>query len=322
MDLELLLITFNRAEALDRTLAQLHASPFAGLPLTVLDNASTDATPEVCAAWQSRFADMRVVRHRLNVGGGPNYLRAVELASRGYTWVLADDDDFDFSACDDVIAAVRDGVADIVCVGGTGREDWPAGLTSMRRLWGSGRRLLHVMTFIPGVIFRTSLFTDADSSDGYRFVEILYPQFPFLRRQLERDATVYVSERMIVLREGETAPGSFLYWFVRWVRCARSLPTRADTQQAIWQSQPSRSAWLATLAMGIAHERVFHPERVAAEVRELARLLRGSQRLALLALSPIAFGPRRLYAAGMRALRRRRGVDVDEEAFHAIEARP
>ena len=322
MDLELLLITFNRAEALDRTLAQLHASPFADLPLTVLDNASTDATAEVCASWQARFADMRVVRHRVNVGGGPNYLRAVELGTREYTWVLADDDDFDFSDCADVIEAVRSGAADIVCVGGTGREDWPAGLTSMKQLWSSGRRLFHVMTFIPGVIYRTSLFGDADASDGYRFVEILYPQFPFLRRQLERDASVFVSRRMIVLREGETAPGSFLYWFVRWVRCARSLPTRADTQQAIWQTQPSRGAWLATLAMGIAHERVFHPDRVGAEVRELARLLRGSQRLALVLLSPIAIGPRRLYAAGMRALRRRRGVAEDEEAFHAIEARP
>ncbi len=106
-ELELTLITYNRADALARTLEQLATSPFAACRLTVLDNCSTDGTAGgVRGLRAERFPELRVVRHARNIGAEANYLRALETMERPYGWVLCDDDDLDFSDCDDVIAAI------------------------------------------------------------------------------------------------------------------------------------------------------------------------------------------------------------------------
>src|SRR5690349_20144371 len=99
-ELELFVVTYNRAGALRRTLEALLVSPFSGCAITVLDNASVDETPAVCEEFAGRFARLRTVRHARNVGFGANYLRAIELARAPYTWILADDDDYDFSDAD------------------------------------------------------------------------------------------------------------------------------------------------------------------------------------------------------------------------------
>lgn len=320
-DLEILLITFNRAELLDRTLGQLHASPLAGCRVSVLDNASTDATPEVCARWAERFEDLHVIRHRLNVGGGPNFLRAIELAQARYTWVLADDDELDFSGCGDVLAALEEGTVDLIAVGGPGMDAWPTGRTSLGRLWADGQRVFNVLTFIPCLIFRTELFSARDLSEGYRHVEILFPQFPFLRSQLERDATIHVAEHPIVGRGGFSVPGSHLFFFVRWVRNARTLARREDAKQAIYGTEPTRARWIAVLVQGIMLERARFPERLLGELAELSRTLVGEQRLILLACAPLAFGPRRGYLA-LQAWRRRRLGLEGEDPSHTLEDRP
>ncbi|XVJ50983.1 MAG: glycosyltransferase [Vampirovibrio sp.] len=56
-DLELILITYNRVNHVENTFQQLlkDDSPVRDLPILVLDNNSTDATPEVVQHWQARF---------------------------------------------------------------------------------------------------------------------------------------------------------------------------------------------------------------------------------------------------------------------------
>jgi glycosyltransferase involved in cell wall biosynthesis len=323
-ELELVLITFNRSAELRHTLTRLAESPFAGCRLTVLDNHSTDETPDVCADLAPGFGDFHVLRHHRNIGGGPNSLRAVETARAPYTWVLCDDDDFDFSDCSDVIEALGDGV-DLICVGGPGREAWPTGRTTLGELAAAGERVFYVLTFIPSVIFRSELFDERALTSGYRAIENLYPNFEFVRRQVERSASVHVSRRMIVLRRGVAVPGSALYWLLRWVRCCSTIQERALRRATVYSTTPKRRHWLTVLASAIAQERLYFPRRASAEVLELGMLLRGEQRLALVLLSPLALIPGGIYERLKALLKRVRGEpdrDGPPEFTHSLEARP
>lgn len=55
----LLLYSWNKAESLDRTLRSLAASDIGGARIKVLDNGSTDATPDVVRAWAERLGPDR-----------------------------------------------------------------------------------------------------------------------------------------------------------------------------------------------------------------------------------------------------------------------
>lgn len=83
--------TYNTArylpEAIESVLAQTHAD----FELIVCDNASTDATPEICRryAGDPRF---RYERFEELVGQGGNWNRCVRLASRQYVALLHSDD--------------------------------------------------------------------------------------------------------------------------------------------------------------------------------------------------------------------------------------
>lgn len=320
MDLEILLITYNRAGYLDRTLSQLHASPFAAAPITVLDNASTDATPAVCERWAERFLDLRVVRHPLNVGGGANFLRAVEEARASYAWILADDDEFDFSDCEDVLAALEEGAVDLIAVGGPDPLDWPPGRTTLRALVEQRRRPFYVFSFVPSHIYRSDLFDSTLIQAGYERVGDVYPQFPFLVRQLERDATVHVCRRQIVHRTHVTVPSSLLWWMVRWVRSCQELGSQERVREGLYELNVRRFRWWAFhLPAAVAIERLEHPERVWDEIRELTRTLRGRLRLLALLSLPIALGPQRLYAGLQRVARRLRREPVRDDVFSTTE---
>lgn len=289
--LELLLITYNRADDLRSTLERLAESPFGDCRLTVLDNHSTDATPQVIEEMAQRFPDLHVIRHPRNIGGTPNYLRALEVATKRYAWVVADDDDFDFSLCDDVLAAVEEGEVDLIALGAPGREDWSGGRTTLNGLRSQGRRVFYVFTFIPNTIYRTELIDDLLLYRCYEMVPTLYPHFAFLREMLERDATVHVSNRQIVLRRGTSLPSSHLWWFVRWVRCCQSLPDKHMRREAIWETNLTRRAWLLDRAAAVAQERLYFPARTGEEIFELLRTLRGAQRAWFLLLAPLAILP-------------------------------
>jgi glycosyltransferase involved in cell wall biosynthesis len=157
--IELFVITYNRAKYLERTLTQLLSSPFARCRITILDNCSTDATPEVCRSFAVRFAQLRVVRHRKNIGASPNYLRAVEMSESPYTWVLGDDDTYDFSDCADVLEAFESERFDLISLGSPEQPNNERGLTTTsRELIEQDTRYFSFFTFLTGVAFRTQIF--------------------------------------------------------------------------------------------------------------------------------------------------------------------
>lgn len=76
------------AQAIDSLLNQTHKS----IELIISDNASTDATPDICKRYAS--SDRRLIYSRLpgNIGGVPNAVRVFSLASAPYFMWAAHDD--------------------------------------------------------------------------------------------------------------------------------------------------------------------------------------------------------------------------------------
>lgn len=79
------------AGAIDAILMQTYAD----FELIILDNASTDRTPEICQAYAAKDPRIRYYRNAKNLGAAPNFDRAFELSSGEY---------FKWAACDDLIA--------------------------------------------------------------------------------------------------------------------------------------------------------------------------------------------------------------------------
>lgn len=88
--------SYNRAQKLDNQLGwavEATAGRWDLCELTVSDNASPDATPQVCEKWQAHCGGrIRVIRQVQNVGLVRNVLACIAAAQGKYVWVVGDDD--------------------------------------------------------------------------------------------------------------------------------------------------------------------------------------------------------------------------------------
>lgn len=75
-------------EALDSVLAQT----FEDFELIISDNASTDATEQICRAYAAKDGRIRYFRNETNFGAAKNFNRVIELSSGQYFKFLAADD--------------------------------------------------------------------------------------------------------------------------------------------------------------------------------------------------------------------------------------
>ena len=76
------------AEAIESALAQTYTD----LEVVIADNASTDATPQICETFAARDERVRYVRNPENLGASANYRRVFELARGEYfCWMPADE---------------------------------------------------------------------------------------------------------------------------------------------------------------------------------------------------------------------------------------
>ncbi len=84
---------FNGANYLRQTLEALLAQTFEDFLLVVSDNASTDATPDVCSEYATRDRRVRVIRRPENIGAAPNFnsLFAYSGSARYFKWAGHDD---------------------------------------------------------------------------------------------------------------------------------------------------------------------------------------------------------------------------------------
>lgn len=147
--LEIILITYNRKNHLLETFRQIFAetSPIKNLPITILDNKSTDGTSELIKEYQTRFPNIKHIIHNHNIGGDANISRAFEIAHAQYVWILCDDDEYDFSHWNEVEAEIEKGTDAIVVANYINPNKNTA-------------QLIKQMTFVPSTIYKTENITD------------------------------------------------------------------------------------------------------------------------------------------------------------------
>ncbi|MFM7389998.1 MAG: glycosyltransferase family 2 protein [Vampirovibrionales bacterium] len=188
--LQIILITYNRANHVERTFQQLLAegSPVRNLPLLVLDNNSTDATADVVQQWQANFPNISYQKNRYNVGLSGNAFKAMELASNDYVWIICDDDVYDFTAWPEVEQAIERG-EELLCVS---RYVLPEDVKHLEE------HIAVQLTFIPAMIFKTSLLTDTVMRNAVDSVFTLFPHLCPVFAMFNEGKTPYVISQAIV----------------------------------------------------------------------------------------------------------------------------
>ena len=197
-ELELFLITYNRKEKCRQTLQALLAdnSPVKALPLTILDNCSTDGTGEMLAEFAAQHPHIRLIRHPKNIGGNANIARAFEMAHAAYVWVLCDDDKLDFSAwpaCEQLLAQRP---AAVVVADYAHPQKGPA-------------YLLRQLTFVPAAIYRTDLITSTVLINMYFNVSDMFPQLAVAAAALNSGQAVRILPKPLVTMQ--LSPGNDSY---------------------------------------------------------------------------------------------------------------
>ncbi len=89
-NLEVFILTRNRAELLKKTIQSLLQQTVTDFPIRILDNASTDHTAEVVGSF--RNPNLHYVPAETNLGGVGNMQRCQKLAARKYVMMFHDDD--------------------------------------------------------------------------------------------------------------------------------------------------------------------------------------------------------------------------------------
>ncbi|HNW73838.1 MAG TPA: glycosyltransferase [Bacteroidales bacterium] len=226
--LEIIIITFNRSIYLRKTLNQLFSSPFADCKITVLNNCSTDNTILTVNEFSSVFSRLKLVTNKINIGGNANIIRAIELSESVYTWVLCDDDNFDFSFCDDIIEAIELEKYDLIHVGAH-EESWDFGgvYSKIKELVRNGYPFFKYCSFVPCNLFRTELFNKS-IIQAYDNVYNWYPHMPFLIDYYNNNGFLYISKRRIVTASVGTQPYSLDKLAHKWINNTVFLKTKSD----------------------------------------------------------------------------------------------
>lgn len=89
-DIDVFILSYNRGDMIGHTIQSLLDQTIEGFRITVLDNASTDHTAEVVAAFNSPRIEFCTLPG--NIGGLENLRRCQNLSTRKYMMVFHDDD--------------------------------------------------------------------------------------------------------------------------------------------------------------------------------------------------------------------------------------
>jgi len=206
--LHVFLLTYNREKALRRTLEAVAASPLKEHRLTVMDNCSTDGTGGVCEAFRPLLPCMEVRRHERNIGFGANLLRSLESSQGEYTWILCDDDTLYPERVGTLLELLRQARPEACFVGGPRQEEWSAGLgvlpSEIQRKHGT---FFTGQSFVPALVFKSSLITSLELVDGYFGIRTNFPQLVIGRKLLARDIPCAVLRPPVLQREAAEEKG-------------------------------------------------------------------------------------------------------------------
>ena len=233
--------TYNRARYLREAIESALGQTFADFELVVVDNCSTDETPEVAGAYAARDARVRYVRNERNLGLVGNFNRCVEVARGEYVALLHDDDVY----LPDMLAATAGALAAhpaaAFAYGAAEEMDDVGGAVGLRR-WRIGDAVLeppvafaHLLAFNsvppPAILVRATAYAAVGGYDAAMAPAVdwdlwlrMAQRFPVVyidrvlaryrltaqscTTEVERDGSLAVSMRRVVERALAASPGA------------------------------------------------------------------------------------------------------------------
>jgi glycosyltransferase involved in cell wall biosynthesis len=252
--LEPVLITYNRSADLQRTLTAFLEAGLTDIRLHVLDNASTDETAAVVAAAQVQWPSLTYHRNQYNIGGNANILRAVEIASSEYSWIVGDDDEWHLDDISELCAVLQGGKADVIRLGWLVSPQSRGKYLDMLGLVKSEKLFFASVSMISATIIRRSVII-AHLPHAYMGIGDAYPQLvPLLRAVTRQPLTAYSMCRDLMLHTPSTTPGYFfgdLEWYSSWFRMNRFIEDKECrtrfTSEILGYMTRNRPGWVNEL---------------------------------------------------------------------------
>lgn len=190
--LEIFLITYNRKKTLNRTLEYLVSkeSPMQDISINILNNKSTDGTSTVVKKIMENHPNIHYVCNKYNVGLGGNLIKAMEMASKPYFWILCDDDSFNWNAWPEVEQALLSEEYDIVMT------TYTEGFRSKKIPY-----LINEMCFVPSAIYKTSHIDDTVMTNAYAMAHNLFPFHALSTKIINNKGKIFVPQGRVVLQD-------------------------------------------------------------------------------------------------------------------------
>lgn len=188
--LQVILITYNRLKHVQRTFEQLFAegSPIIDYDLLVLDNNSTDGTADFVKEFMQTHKNVSYRKNKYNLGISGNIAKAMEIAEKEYVWIICDDDKYDFSNWSEVENAINND-EEVLCVARYAIPDEHKNHIEYQLLQ---------MTFIPAIIFKTTVFNDTVMRNAFDNIYTLFPHICPVVSAINNNKPIYVVDKAIV----------------------------------------------------------------------------------------------------------------------------
>lgn len=183
--LDIVLITFNRKDLLEKTFQQIFAnnSPIKDFEITVLNNNSTDGTDELVNEYCSKCPNLKHVKHKYNIGGNTNIAKAyTEYSNKDYIWLLCDNDTYNWDSWHEVEYAIEN---NFDCI-----------LT--KNCKNTDSEIFHQANFAPACIYKTKNITDTVVENMYDNVRNLFPQLALTAKNINDGNKFYIVKKDIV----------------------------------------------------------------------------------------------------------------------------
>lgn len=189
-DLDIILITYNRKNLLKRTFEQIFApdSPIRNFPITILDNKSTDGTSELIEEYRREFPNITHIINKRNIGGNANIIRAFEMVSKKYFWILCDDDTYDWTYWSEIEEAIAANKDVILTEHLTKGSDLPIEV------------IVNELSFLPAGIYKSEILSDDAIHNAYANIYNSFPHHALVAEAVNTGREFFVPEHTVLIQ--------------------------------------------------------------------------------------------------------------------------
>jgi len=203
--IEIIIITHNRIESLRRTIKSILDSKLCDCKITILDNCSNDGTFEYLQQLEREIENLIPIRNTVNIGPVGNLLRAYEIASEDYLWIICDDDQYDFEKIDETLSYLELNKPDVLLVGAQipQRDGGIFNVKGFKSKISGEVDLVEIgyyFTFLPSAIISKSRLHSCNFQEAFEVADTYFPQMFWIRHIFDSNWNVHVSKYAHIIR--------------------------------------------------------------------------------------------------------------------------